>query len=149
MAQKRGMPAQGRHPLKKHVIFERSTTLDAELAVGVRKMTLDGVYREIQMLGDLAIVPVAGGEHADGKLGGAEIVGNIVTGVWIVHAAPAPGKTIGDVDDALKIFGPTRLDDDFEHAAEKAVVLAEGFDEIRRREDALRRGRGLSGSWRP
>ena len=82
------------------------------------------------MLGDLAIVPVAGGEHADGKLGGAEIVGNIVTGVWIVHAAPAPGKTIGDIDDALEILRPLWLDDDFEHAAEKAVVLAEGFDEI-------------------
>jgi len=82
------------------------------------------------VLGDLTIVPVAGSEHADGKFGGAEIVGDIVTGVWIVHAAPAPGKTIGDVDDALEIFGPFWLDDDFEHAAEKAVVLAEGFDEI-------------------
>mgnify|MGYP006978898105 CR=1 FL=1 len=90
--QKRGMPAQGRCPLKKHMIFERSTPFDAELAVSVGKMTLDGVYREIQMLGDLAIVPVAGGEHADGKLGGTEIVSDIVTGVWIVHAAPAPGK---------------------------------------------------------
>ena len=124
------MPAQGRRPLKKHMIFERSTAFDAELAVGVGKMALDGVYGKIQMLGDLAIVPVAGGEHADGKLGGAEIVGDIVTGVWIVHAAPAPGKTIGDVDDALEIFGPLWLDDDFEHTAEKAVVLAEGFDEI-------------------
>lgn len=124
------MPAQGRRPLKKHVIFERSTPFDAELAVSVGKMALDSVHGEIEMLGDLDIVPVAGSEHADSKLGGAEIVGDIMAGVWIVHAAPAPGKTIGDIDDALEIFRPLWFDDDFEHAAEKAVVFTEGFDEI-------------------
>ena len=93
-------------------------------------MALDGVHGKIQMLGDLAIVPVAGSEHADGKLGGAEIVGDIVTGVGIVHAAPAPGKTIGDIDDALEIVGPLGFDDSFERTAEKAMMLAEGFDEI-------------------
>ena len=42
---------------------------------------------------------------------------------------PAGGETIGDVDDAPEVVRPPALDDRLEHAAEEAVVLAEGLDE--------------------
>ena len=113
-----------------HVAVEVFAILYAKLAKGLGKVAFDSVQRQAQVIGDFLVGPAVGGEHTDGKFGGAEVVGHVFAGDGVVHLAPAGGETIGDVDDALEVVGPARIDDGFEHAAEQAVVLAKAFDEV-------------------
>ena len=103
---------------------------DTEFFIGIVKMMFDGVHRNTKMIGDFVGAPVAGSEHTDGEFGGAEVVGDIVAGFRIMDATPTGGEAIGDIDDALEIVGPLGFDDGFERAAEEAMMLTEGFDEV-------------------
>ena len=101
-----------------------------EFFAGVGDVLLDGVEGDAKVVGDLFNAPTAGGEHTDTELGGSEVIGNIVAGGRIVNAPPAPGKTIGDVDDAAKRLRRFRLYDRFQHTAEQTMVLAKRLKQI-------------------
>lgn len=111
-------------------MFQIFTAFDTEFFIGIVKMMFDGVHRNAKMFGNFIGAPVACSEHTDGEFGGTEVVGDVVTGFRIVDATPTGGEAIGDIDDALEIVGPLGFDDGFKRAAEKAMMLTEGFDEV-------------------
>lgn len=82
------------------------------------------------MVGDLLVRPASRCQHGRGELGCGEVVCHFVARGGVVYASPSSRKTVGDVDDALEVFWPLWLDDRFQHAAQKPVVLAKSLDEI-------------------
>src|SRR5262245_17933964 len=63
---------------------------DTELAVGVRKMGLHGVDRQVQLAADLPVGPPCPGEAGDGLLLWAELAGRDAAG------APAGAAELGE-----------------------------------------------------
>ena len=74
--------------------------------------------------------PAAGRKHGDGKLGGGQIIGHIMSCHWVMNSTPSGRETVSDIDDPFKIFRPFRLDNCLQHGPQKPVVLSETFNEI-------------------
>lgn len=107
----------------------------AEFAKRIGQALLCAVHREAQVLGDLGVRPVARSEHADGELGGGEVVRHVIGRRGVMDASPAGGKAVRDFDHALEVVRPRGLDGGLEHTAQKSVVLTEGLDEAVRARD--------------
>ena len=48
----------------------------------------------------------------------------------VVNSAPPRREAAGDIDDALEILRPRRLEDGLQHPAQQAVALPKALDEI-------------------
>ena len=59
---------------------------------GFGDVAFDCICRYMQVFCDLLIRPASGGEHRHGKLGGGQIVGDIVPGDRIMHSTPPEEK---------------------------------------------------------
>lgn len=98
--------------------------------MGIGNFQINRIGRQAQMIRDFLIGPASGCQHGNGKLCGGEIVRHGITGIGIINLTPARGKPVGNANNAFKIPGPPGLDHRLQHTAQKAVVLAEPFDQI-------------------
>ena len=110
--------------LSQHVLLQIPATTDAELSERRSEATFDRVGRNPQMSAYLLVCPIARGQHRHREFGSCEVVCHGLFGNRIVNAPPPRREPVRDVDNALEIFRPILLDDRFEHATQKPVMLA-------------------------